>query len=62
MVNTLYAHRLDRSFQTHFSIGRDGSKFNPAERTIFPFILESGGFKLVDDGLEVTGERESKHV
>lgn len=64
MADTLYAHRLNRSFQTNFSVGQLGNnKFDPSIRMILPFLLESDDIKLtVDKGLKIEGNAGSRHM
>lgn len=62
MARTLYAHRIDRPFQTQFSMGICDSKFDPSKRSIFPHLLESKDFELRSDGLIIKGEIRSTHM
>ncbi|KAI6239501.1 Mannosyl-glycoprotein endo-beta-N-acetylglucosaminidase [Aphelenchoides fujianensis] len=62
MADLLHPHRLCRSFDTKFDLGlRSGRRFDPARRTIFPFMLESD-FRLTEAGVVIHGPKDSTHT
>ncbi|CAD5228102.1 unnamed protein product [Bursaphelenchus okinawaensis] len=62
MIDIVHPHRVKNDFKTKMTYGFQNGRFNPNHREIQPFLLESDDVKLTENGIEIGGKKDSKHV
>lgn len=62
MTQTLYPHRLRRSFKAHFDRGLTDNNFDPLLTTVLPHLLESSDLRMTAKGLEIGGKKGVEHT
>ncbi|CAD5235462.1 unnamed protein product [Bursaphelenchus xylophilus] len=63
MADVIHPHRLTKGFACNFTYGLiNNREFNPNHREIQPFLLEDDEVRLTENGIEIGGKKESRHV